>query len=271
MNINTGEGMNVNAAGRDEVFWRALLDHIVEKGRRTPKVQVERSIGPILGFFLEQAVSDLLKVKCLLETPPFLDSDVVTLATEFPLKKSNNQSTNIDWLMYDKINNKLLLVELKTESTSFGSEQLETYLNLAAAKAPWESMRNDLNAICRASKSKKKYEHTQSELSGLSKAFPEIKEAPVEVVYLAPLPSAKSFDAALRAFKVTNPQLALAIHDNVRFYSFESLNLARSRERGDFALYREALYKALQALDKKVDYSAESLSSEIASKCEGLV
>ena len=58
-----------------------------------PKVQIESAIGPIIGFFLAEALSKAL------------GQEIVTLCPEFPIRRalvevSNggiNQSTNIDW------------------------------------------------------------------------------------------------------------------------------------------------------------------------------
>jgi len=50
------------------------------------------------------------------------------ICQEFPLKKAeNNQSTNIDWLMYNTQRKQLLFVELKTSDTSINSSQNEIY------------------------------------------------------------------------------------------------------------------------------------------------
>lgn len=104
----------------------------------------------------------------------------------------------------------------------------------------------------------------RSALLRLSENFQGIEGAPVEVVYLAPRSTAKSFEKALQTFKMANPNLASALEERVRFYPFESLKLSDSTERGDFAGYRTALYKILEALDRKADYCTEGLAPNIA-------
>lgn len=42
--MKTGVDMKMKAAGADEVFWNALLDHIVAKVRSVQKVQVKTLI-----------------------------------------------------------------------------------------------------------------------------------------------------------------------------------------------------------------------------------
>ena len=92
-------------------FFDSLVKHIM-LGVKIPKVQIERVIGPILGFFIEDILSSLL------------DEHIVTISAEFPLRKfendsgtRNNQSTNIDWLMYCRKKKELIFVELKTTDT----------------------------------------------------------------------------------------------------------------------------------------------------------
>ncbi|PVY91171.1 uncharacterized protein DUF2779 [Acidovorax sp. 99] len=107
-------------------FFAALMQHLMQ-GTMIPKVQVERSIGPIIGFFLEKA----LKAR--------LGADLVMLSPEFPIRKSrlaeqgNNQSTNIDWLMLNLDAPELLMVELKTTDTTFSEDQAQIYQELQAA------------------------------------------------------------------------------------------------------------------------------------------
>ena len=230
------------------------MTQLVENGRRTPKVQVERSIGPILGFFLEKAISDLL------------GREVMTLAPEFPLKKAeDNQSTNIDWLMYDKTRNELLLVELKTENTSFRKEQLTTYLRLVTNEAPWEGIKRDLCRIGKASKSRKKYENTWKELGTKTENFPQIESAVLNVIYLAPESTRGSFKLEIDKFK--NDPNSPTLKGSVEFFSFADLDRIAGRDlSGDFAPYRKLLYMKLKGLDRPVTYPPMGLPD-----CDSLV
>ena len=103
------------------LFVEALMDHIME-GVMIPKVQIERAVGPILSMFLADVLTETLR------DDPALSGSIVMICPEFPLKKADNkQSTNIDWLMYNKERQQLLFVELKTSDTSFDSGQNVIY------------------------------------------------------------------------------------------------------------------------------------------------
>ncbi len=85
-------------------FVTELMKHIME-GVNIPKVQIERVVGPILGMFIKEVL------------PNINDSgDEVSVYPEFPFKKANNnQSTNIDWLMYNKTKNELIFFRVKND------------------------------------------------------------------------------------------------------------------------------------------------------------
>lgn len=230
--MNEGEDMNSTAVKTGEAFWKALLEHIVEKGRRTPKSQVERAIGPILGFFLDQAISDLLNTK------------VITLAAEFPLKKKgSNLSTNVDWLMYDTVNNELLLVELKTDMESFCRNQLARYLEFIDSDAPWKELMDGFNEILLASKSWK-YVCVNEELLDKTETSKNIKDATAKLLYLMPK-------------RMVEKSRDLADKERVILVPFEALRMPNDGKYGvDFAPYQEMLYQTLRRLD---DYCEESL------------
>ncbi len=249
----------------DKSFWGSLLTHIVEDGRRTPKFQVERAIGPILGFFLPDAISELLNSERHAHKKGRLPSNVVMLATEFPLKKlgDSKQSTNIDWLMYDTSNNELLLVELKTEFASFQGEQLDRYLELAAIAKPWIGMRDGFDKICEATKSPK-YKCAKKQLEKALENCLNVENAPVRVVYLAPKATAASFTKAVEAFKPSKSDLVLR-DDSVVFFSFEDFkNFANGGGPVNFASARIKLFKALSRLDRDMD--ADRSTDETSSK-----
>lgn len=183
-------------------FFAQLMQHLMD-GTMIPKVQVERSIGPIIGFFLADALS----------TP--LGEDIVMLCPEFPIrnnrplampaaarivasemqKQESNQSTNIDWLMLNRRTQELLLVELKTTDTSFRTSQAEIYQTLQSKIGHQQSaafLADDLEDICDASQERGKYLNVQKMLAaGLGVAEDKIREAlarckSAKVIYLAP-------------------------------------------------------------------------------------
>ncbi len=167
-------------------FFKALMAHIME-GSMIPKVQIERAIGPIIGFFLAEAMSKLM------------DAEIITLCAEFPIRKAridpsdigNNQSTNIDWLMFNLDDKELILLELKTTDTTFRPEQASIYQCLQSTIATEKSagfLLDDLTTIGSASQEKGKYQKVleilERELPGVKAQFSECKAA--QVIYLAP-------------------------------------------------------------------------------------
>lgn len=164
-------------------FFSALMVHLMQ-GTMIPKVQVERSIGPIIGFFLANALATRQ------------EQDIVMLCPEFPIQKaSNRQSTNIDWLMLNRDTKELLLVELKTTDTTFRPEQAAIYLDLQdriAQEASAAFLLRDLDAIGAASQERGKYQTVRKMLAQafevadekLTEALSQCKTA--KVIYLAP-------------------------------------------------------------------------------------
>ena len=124
------------------------MKHIMDQ-RKIPKVQVERAIGPILGFFIEE----------LLSVP--LNDELVMICAEFPLRKltaGSNQSTNIDWLLYGKTNRQLVFVELKTTG-AFNGAQFERYCDaVRSVKGSAEHLLADVREIRRHSDQQAKYD-----------------------------------------------------------------------------------------------------------------
>jgi hypothetical protein len=104
-----------------ENFIESLMNHIME-ATMIPKAQVERAVGPILSMFLPEVLTGTF------QGDPDLSGEIVIICPEFPLKKTHNrQSTNIDWLMFNKNRKMLLFVELKTSDTSVNENQNAIY------------------------------------------------------------------------------------------------------------------------------------------------
>ncbi len=104
-----------------ESFIVSLMTHIMES-TMIPKAQVERAVGPILSMFLPQVLT------VTFQEDPELSGEIVMICPEFPLKKTHNrQSTNIDWLMFNKSRKMLLFFELKTSDTSVNHQQNAIY------------------------------------------------------------------------------------------------------------------------------------------------
>lgn len=100
-------------------FLSHLIAHLLE-GCQIPKVQVERSIGPVLGVFLAEVLTATLK------DDEALSGRYRMLCPEFPLVKENSlQSTNIDFLLYNERRESLVFLELKTAGSSFSADQAQ--------------------------------------------------------------------------------------------------------------------------------------------------
>lgn len=162
--------------GRGGEFLDELLKHIVGEGRKVPKFQVERAVGPIIDFFIEDIASAL-----------FDGDHVVKLAAEFPLKMQNFQSTNIDWLIYNGAREELVFFELKTDPSSLNPTQMERYVSWLGEPTAWARLNSGLEEIAPKSKSKAKYEKLIENLKDRAKDCGDgLGCAPIRIVYLAP-------------------------------------------------------------------------------------
>lgn len=132
-------------------FVSQLMTHILE-GCQIPKVQVERAVGPVLGFFLADVLT------ATLEDDDSLSGQYIVLCPEFPLLKPVGKlSTNIDWLLYNETRRELVFLELKTDGGSFSDEQAVIYLQnkLKVEREGAAFLLKDLSIIEAASKSDK--------------------------------------------------------------------------------------------------------------------
>ncbi len=154
------------------------------EGAMIPKVQVERSIGPVLGFFMPDVMTDLL------------GKNVVMLSPEFPIcKVDNKQSTNIDWLMLDLDKPQLLLVELKTTDTTYRASQADVYEDLQKriANESGAFLLDDLKRIGESSQEWGKYQNVYMQMCKACNVSDEndLKDVlrkctSAQVIYIAP-------------------------------------------------------------------------------------
>ncbi len=154
---------------------------VVLQGNKLPKVQVERIVGPILQPFLEEIVTH-----CFSENSEFSGSYML-LAPEFPLKKKyNNQSTNIDYLMFNKDKKFLLFVELKTDKESMSEGQRKIYNEGLERK--FSDLLGGLEKIFKATSRKDKYQFLK-DLIAAHELLPDEGEGnESRLVYLTPSP-----------------------------------------------------------------------------------
>jgi len=168
-------------------FLNALMTNIVDNGVKTPKVQVEREISPILEMFLVEILNSISKE----------NGDYELISSEFPIRKGridntkSNQSTNIDYLLVnnDPKNKKFTFVELKTDSKSFKKKQLNIYHKLQDICDEYKIADNtfgqllfeDLESIFNATRAKKKYKYMKDKWKD---DFNNINE--MEIIYIVP-------------------------------------------------------------------------------------
>ena len=154
--------------------------HTLFEYNQVPKLQIERAISPLLSIYIEELVKQHLKKT----SSPAHKLELV--APEFPLKKKNNQSTNVDWLLIDKKNLVLYLIELKTAGSSYNSEQLDTYklVQKFIQKFGAGFLYDDLQKIRNKSIEKSKYDFVLNKCEPFREYFKKIKEA--EIIYIVP-------------------------------------------------------------------------------------
>jgi len=137
-----------------------------------PKYQFERRIDAIVALFLPEIIRDCL------------GWNVRVVVPEFPIKKaSNNQSTNVDCLLFREGGRNgerraWVFFELKTDHGSTRAEQWDIYC--AAAKRGMPRLCDDLRTIANASNQPEKYREMLALLQGYETGHP------VEIVYLSP-------------------------------------------------------------------------------------
>jgi hypothetical protein len=150
-------------------FLDSVLSTLVDF-KALPKYQFERRIDAFLSVFLPEILAR------------HLGGDVVLVAPEFPIKKpDNNQSTNVDYVLFrrgaDRGGDRWLFFELKTDLGSVRDTQLDAYQY--ARQRGMAALRGDLQAIRSSTKEKAKYD-------ALIDRFVRFPDAPIEIVVLAP-------------------------------------------------------------------------------------
>ncbi|MFZ1517690.1 MAG: hypothetical protein WAU11_02890 [Ignavibacteriaceae bacterium] len=157
---------------------------------RIPKLQIERAISPFLSIFIEDLITNFLK------NNHKLSGKVEMILPEFPLKKDNNQSTNIDWLLINREKGVLLFVELKTAASSYKPEQLDIYQviqkNISDKTAGF--LYEDIIQIRDNSNEPNKYNYVLDELKPFTEYLNTIRD--VVVIYIVPTKTKKQLSKA---------------------------------------------------------------------------
>ncbi|MBE2279245.1 MAG: hypothetical protein IAE91_02550 [Ignavibacteriaceae bacterium] len=155
------------------------MKQIIE-GREIPKVQVERMLSPILGIFVEEFLTKYF------ESTDFA-GEIKLLAYEFPLKKEfNDQSTNLDFLLFNLSKNTLIFLEVKTDVSSDNRAQLENYIYFkeCITSNSGTFLFTDLTKIAKKSSKGNKYQKVLSRIEEYKRELSHCFD--VKVVYLVP-------------------------------------------------------------------------------------
>ena len=163
---------------KETEFINELMHHIID-GVNIPKVQVERAITPVLSLFIESILNKYF------ENNDEYSGDYKMISPEFPLKKENNQSTNIDYLLVNNLKKVLVFFELKTDVGSLDMEQMNRYLTYKEKISEFSAgiLKYDLDKIHNTSKGSK-YSYIISHFNSAVKAKDEIRKA--IIIYLVP-------------------------------------------------------------------------------------
>ena len=126
-----------------------LFDNL-RRWKQLPKYQAERRLDVFFGLYME----DILKV-CRGDL--FAEDDQLILVPEFPLQKNktNNECTNIDYMVFNVTRKSVHAIELKTDTHSVDNDQIEYY-----RKFKDETSLDDLYTFAtkqRTGRSKEKY------------------------------------------------------------------------------------------------------------------
>ena len=119
--------------------------------KQLPKYQAERRLDVFFGLYME----DILK-EC--RSNLFEEEDQLILVPEFPLQKnkSNNECTNIDYLVFNITKKCVHAIELKTDTHSVNDDQIDYY-----RRFKHETSLDDLYTFAtnpRKGRTKKKYD-----------------------------------------------------------------------------------------------------------------
>jgi len=160
-----------SASSSDAYLEQALANLVANK--KLPKYQFERAVDAFLGVFLPAIVEQL--------TPA--TGPVRLVAQEFPLKKpDSNQSTNVDYVLFDAGNDVMpwIFLELKTDSGSMKDSQALIYAQRLPT-ATMSQLLDDVRGIMGVSKVPAKYAALLERFTGF-----EDHDGHARAVYLTP-------------------------------------------------------------------------------------
>jgi len=157
-------------SGSESDFLSGVFAQLVDN-KDLPKYQFERAIDGFIGFFLPDIIGALMGGRAELVTQ------------ELPLKKENNQSTNVDYvlLLHGDSRPSWVFVELKTDTRSFRRRQDQIYCELILSDRRMDSLMHDMESIKKASTQGKKYAHQMGKVEKHKDKY----SCPIRVAYLA--------------------------------------------------------------------------------------
>ncbi|QIR75261.1 hypothetical protein FA592_03065 [Sulfurospirillum diekertiae] len=167
-------------------FLEKLMQVIVDEGIQTPKAQVERYLSPILGLFLEEILKKTFHKEYQMIVPEFPIRKGTIAKSVGSEQSESNQSTNIDYLMYNQTENKFVFIELKTDSKSFKPSQRKIYEDLKCVAKDKNNifgqlLYDDLEKILSKSTSKDKYKYLKTKWNDSMSAINDM-----EIIYIVP-------------------------------------------------------------------------------------
>lgn len=154
-------------------IWGRALSNLVSN-KQLPKYPFERGVDAFLGVFLPDIVGQLLQ-----------EDELTLVVQEFPLKKpENNQSTNIDYVLFSAglSERPWVFLELKTDSSSLNRSQALIYAE-RLVHTPISQLLGDVVVIKGASGKGSKYGALLSRFEGYDPS------GGVRVLYLTPEPT----------------------------------------------------------------------------------
>lgn len=221
---------------------------------RTPNVQVKATLEIILSTFIEDVafIEDL--VNRIYKYEAKAENCIKYLSNQFPIKKKNNQSWNVDFLLMNRT--KIFLVELKISSSSYRKKQLDFYLELQSRVRSEGAgfLIEDLDNIRKTSKELQKYDFLiqNFENKNLGK-FNEIRK--LEVLFIGP----ESMRKKLELFRVNFKS----------FTDLSNINISPNNEvRSSIWEIISSYLKFIDKLDLRKDISDDELVKAEEEKLE---
>lgn len=153
-------------------FIESYIDLLIENSA-IPKFQSERAISSLIELYISKIIRFLTKK----------EYEFITIELPLPID-GTNQSTNIDYMLYNKNENCVLVVELKTERQGNDHHLVQQLINYQVFKNDKEISLKILG-ICDNKKRKrahlKKYENQKNRIKKILKSNPEW-----QIMYICP-------------------------------------------------------------------------------------